>query len=191
LAVTTSEGGTSAEGTPWREFYLEAKQRFTSAGVSDPEVSARRIVEEASGFEGAEFAIGLDEFATVRGVTQFDKMIARRLAGEPLQYVVGRWGFRNLDLMVDERVLIPRPETELVAQLAIDEAARLEGRAAPLTLVDLGGGSGAIGLSLALETKRTEIWITDVSSDAVSVIRANLPGIGQRATAVRCSHRHE
>ena len=82
-------------------------------------------------------------------------------------------------------MLIPRPETEVVAGLALDEAARLQGKASPLTLVDLGGGSGAIGLSLASETKGTEVWITDVSVDAVSVIRANLAGIGQRATGVR------
>lgn len=180
--MTTSDAD---QGTPWRTFFVEAKERFVGARVEDPEISARRIIEEVSGFEGPEFALGLDKLATVRGVAKFDEMVARRLAGEPLQYVVGRWGFRFLDLMVDDRVLIPRPETETVAQLGLDEAARLAGLASPLTLIDLGGGSGAIGLSLAYETKHTEVWISDVSPDAVSVIRANLAGLGNRATRVR------
>lgn len=180
--MTTSDDD---QGTPWLAFFVEAKERFANAQVEDPEISARRIIEEVSGFEGAEFVLGLDTLATVRGVAKFDEMVARRLKGEPLQYVVGRWGFRNLDLMVDSRVLIPRPETETVAQLGLDEAARLAGLASPLTLVDLGGGSGAIGLSLAYETKHTEVWISDISPDAVSVLRANLAGLGNRATGVR------
>ena len=67
-------------------------------------------------------------------------MVGRRAAGEPLQYVLGRWAFRTLDLLVDRRVLIPRPETEVVAGLAID--------ALPTggVLVDLGTGSGAIAV---------------------------------------------
>ena len=65
---------------------------------SDPRLDARRIVERASGLEGAELVLGLDEAATERGVHFFDVMVERRLAGEPLQYVLGRWGFRTLDL---------------------------------------------------------------------------------------------
>ena len=83
-------------------------------------------------------------------------MLERRAGGEPLQYVLGRWDFLGLDLLVDRRVLVPRPETEVVAQTAIDEAVRLGARqgkhdalgARPTTayaVADLGTGSGAIG----------------------------------------------
>ena len=126
--------------------------------------------------------LGLDEPATRRGVAFLDAMVARRATGEPLQYVVGRWGFRTLDLLIDRRVLIPRPETEVVAGAAIGEARRL-GR--PVTVVDLGTGSGAIGLSVAAEVAEASVWATDRSADALAVARANLAGLGRAATRVR------
>src|SRR5438105_5970876 len=106
-------------------------------------------------------------------------MVARRAAGEPLQYVLGRWAFRTLDLMVDRRVLIPRPETEQVVEVALAEARRLHARIA----ADLGTGSGAIALSLAAELPGVDVWATDVSADALAVARANLAGIGTFAAA--------
>lgn len=102
-------------------------------------------------------------------------LVDRRLAGEPLQYVLGRWGFRRLDLFVDRRVLIPRPETEVVAGVAIDELTRRSGNA---VAVDLGTGSGAIGLAIAEEVAGVEVWATDSSPDALAVARANLAGVG-------------
>jgi release factor glutamine methyltransferase len=97
---------------------------------------------------------------------------------------VGRWGFRNLDLMVDQRVLIPRPETEEVAGLAIEHARRLASVGIAPTVVDLGTGSGAIGLSIATEVPEALVHLTDASADAVAVARANLTGIGTSATRV-------
>jgi release factor glutamine methyltransferase len=108
-------------------------------------------------------------------------MLERRLAGEPLQYALERWGFRSLDLYVDRRVLIPRPETEALAEMALDECRRLSGRVA----VDLGTGSGALALALAVERPGLEVWGTDVSNDALAVARANLAGVGRAATRVR------
>jgi len=117
-----------------------------------------------------------------RSLAFFDAMVARRAAGEPLQYVVGSWGFRRLDLLVDRRVLIPRPETETVVEAALGELARLGGD----VVVDLGTGSGAIALSMAVEARPSEVWATDSSADALAVARANLAGVGGRAaTCVR------
>ena len=163
-------------------------QRLRDAGFDSAAVDARRIVEQASGFEGSEFHQGLGEPATVRGVAALDAMVERRLNGEPLQYVIGRWGFRQLDLMVDTRVLIPRPETEVVAGHAVDELTRMvaTGRADPApTAVDLGTGSGAIGLSLALEVRGAEVWLSDASAEAATVARANLAGLGGAAVGVQ------
>lgn len=109
----------------------------------------------------------------------------RRLAGEPLQYVVAQWGFRSLDLLLDQRVLIPRPETEQVAEVAIAELRRLGRDRLTVTAVDLGTGSGAIGLSLAVEVATARVWATDRSAAALAVARANLAGIGRPATRVR------
>lgn len=144
---------------------------------------ARWLCEVATGRDGEEFEESLGEPATARMVGHLDAMLARYRAGEPLQYVLGRWGFRRLDLAIDRRVLIPRPETELVAEVAVALAA---GRPAPRRVADLGTGSGAIGLALAAELPLdgTTVWITDVSDDALAVARANLVGIGRAARNV-------
>lgn len=174
----------SENTTTWREVAAETEARL-SALTSSPANETRWIIERAAGFDGAEYVLGLDEKVTERGMHFHDLMVERRLAGEPLQYVLGRWGFRTLDLFVDRRVLIPRPETEVVAGLAIAElqSMRTNGIDRPV-VVDLGTGSGAIGLSVAVEVERTQVWITDASADALAVARSNLAGIGRAATRV-------
>ncbi|HZB72899.1 MAG TPA: peptide chain release factor N(5)-glutamine methyltransferase [Acidimicrobiales bacterium] len=170
---------TAPPGTvTWRRLLAEATDEV---GLTD----ARRIVQSASGREGLEWVQGLDQPVTQRGVAAVDAMVARRRAGEPLQYVLGRWGFRSLDLLVDPRVLIPRPETEVVADLAIEELRRLGGGGRPVTAADLGTGSGALALSLAAEVVTAEVWATDRSEDALAVARANLAGLGRPGSRVR------
>lgn len=174
----TDDGST----VTWRELWAQ-----TSDAVDD-RVRARWLCEVASASVGGDdFLARLDEPASVRMVSHLDSMVARYRSGEPLQYVLGEWSFRRLTLAVDRRVLIPRPETELVAEVALDHAARFQ---PTRTVVDLGTGSGAIGLSLAFELPRqgTEVWITDVSTDALDVARANLAGIGPAAANVRVAH---
>ncbi len=108
----------------WRELLDEASERLAAAGVAAADVEARRIVVAAAGCDDTAWHRELSRPATRRGVASFDRMLERRIAGEPLQYVVGSWGFRTLDLFVDRRVLIPRPETEIVAGRALDELRR-------------------------------------------------------------------
>ncbi|MGH9164990.1 MAG: methyltransferase, partial [Acidimicrobiales bacterium] len=167
----------------WRVLRAEADACLGSA------VDARRIVERASGHEGADHHAHLDEIASSRSATHVEQMVARRAAGEPLQYVLGAWGFRTLDLFVDRRVLIPRPETETVVDMALAELALLARLAGPAparpVVVDLGTGSGAIALSVAVEVPSAEVWATDRSAGALAVARANLAGIGRAATRVR------
>ncbi len=164
-----------------RDLLSEVTTRFAAAAIDGAEREARWIVEEASGHEGPEFALSLDRPATEREVVRIDAMTARRVAGEPLQYVLGRWAFRHLDLAVDSRVLIPRAETEVTAEVAIDAARRV---AEPI-VVDLGTGSGAIGLSVAWECRHAHVWATDRSSEALEVARANLAGLGRAGARVR------
>lgn len=155
----------------------------TARVVGSPR-EARWLCEVAAALDGAEFDAAGGEPVTERVVAHLDAMLERYRSGEPLQYVLGRWGFRHLDLAVDRRVLIPRPETEWVAGVAIEFAAAVTGRR---LVADLGTGSGAIGLSLAheLPVADTTVWITDVSEDAIAVARANLAGIGRAARNVR------
>ena len=154
----------------WRAALAE-----TTAALGS-ESDARWIVEEASGYERAALVVHLDDSVTARCGGYLSGMVERRLAGEPLQYVLGRWGFRGLDLMVDRRVLIPRPETEEVVGWALDEVRRLGRR--ELVVADLGTGSGAIALSLARELPGAAVWATDACEDAVDVARANVTGLG-------------
>jgi release factor glutamine methyltransferase len=162
----------------WQALWLE-----TTALVGD-RVVARWLCEEASGADGSEFLDELASPATQRSVAHLDAMVARVRAGEPVQYVLGHWSFRRLDLLVDRRVLIPRPETELLVEHAVR---LLADRPRPLMLADLGTGSGAIGLSFAMELRHDDlaVWITDTSPDALDVARANLAGIGRAAAHVR------
>lgn len=165
--------GTVTWGALWNE---------TAVLVGRPH--ARWICEVASGHDGDEFVGILRQAATARSVAHLDAMMARLAVGEPLQYVLGRWGFRHLDLMVDRRVLIPRPETEMVVDAALRIARSLP---SPIVCADLGTGSGAIGLSLAAElhVDGVTVWMTDRSSDALDVARANTAGIGRAAAKVR------
>jgi release factor glutamine methyltransferase len=133
---------------------------------------ARFIVEDVVGTtpSAPDRPVGPPEVDAARALA------ARRRRGEPLQYVLGHWAFRSLDLLVDPRVLIPRPETEQVVEVARRELDRL-GAAAPV-LVDAGTGSGAIALSLAAELVRSHpdgrVWAIDRSTAALEVAAANL-----------------
>ena len=145
------------------------------------EQEARWLCEHASGLDRVELDAARDEVVSQRCGVALRAMVARRLTGEPLQYVMKSWAFRHLDVLVDNRVLIPRPETEVVVQAALDLAREMISKAnSKLRVADLGTGSGVIGLSLASELPRgsNEVWLTDLSADALEVARANLAGLG-------------
>ena len=169
---------TDAEGhMSWRGLWVDTSERLGDAN------EARWVCQEAGGLTGGEWATALEEPVGERAAARVEQMVDRRRAGEPLQYVLGSWAFRTVELLVDRRVLIPRPETELVAEAAI-ERARAVGPTR--TVVDLGTGSGAIALACAAELPLTgtTVWATDVSADAIDVARANLAGIGRAGANV-------
>lgn len=174
----------SEAGPTWRRLLAEARQALGAAGLPSPDVDARRLVERASGLDGGELIGHLDAPVPRRAGAHLAAMVGRRAAGEPLQYVVERWGFRRLDLLVDRRVLIPRPETEQVVEVALAELRRVAGDRRS-TVVDLGTGSGAIALSVAVEVVTAQVWGSDVSPDALAVARANSAGVGRPGTRVR------
>ena len=181
--------------TTWASLLDDAALALTRVVGERAAAEARWIVCEASGFDPAELVLGAEEPAPNLGVQAIDAMVARRVRGEPLQYVLGSWEFRGIDLMVDPRVLIPRPETEVVAGIAIDELARRGARtgkgdpwSAGVTeyaVADLGTGSGALALALVTALPDAAVWATDASEDALAVARANLSSIGFAATRVR------
>jgi release factor glutamine methyltransferase len=115
---------------------------------------------------------------------RLDRLAERRRAGEPLQYILGEWAFRTLDLIVDTRALVPRPETEQVVEVALGELRRVAGGTADPVVVDLGTGSGAIALSVAVEAGPSRpglrVVATDVDRDALDLAAANRDRVAAR-----------
>ena len=163
--------------TSWSELHGETVERLAGAGIENATNEARWIVERAA---GDPYRVVADRPVTVRAHHHWRLMVERREAGEPLQYVLERWPFRSLELYVDRRVLIPRPETEVLVDAALAEHGRVGG-----TVVDLGTGSGAIALSVAVERPGTEVWGVERSAGALAVARANCTGLGRPARFVR------
>lgn len=170
-------GAADTDTTSWAELHAQTVERLRAAGNDNVANEARWIVERAA---GDPFRVVADKAVTVRSHHHWRLMVERREAGEPLQYVLERWPFRQLELFVDRRVLIPRPETEVVVDAVLAEHARVGG-----PVVDLGTGSGAIALSVVTERPGTEVWGVERSADALAVARANCTGLGRRAGTVR------
>ena len=181
--------------TTWRAVLDDATRVLEGAPLPSPAVDARRIVEEAAGCTDGAWVLVADQEAPLVAARHASEMADRRTRGEPLQYVLGSWSFLGIDLFVDHRVLIPRPETERTAEVALDEAARLGLRRGPrdpwggafgdVFVADLGTGSGAIALALARELPDAEVWATEASPDALAVAHANVAGTAGGATRVR------
>lgn len=136
----------------------------------------------AEGIGAREARWVLEEVAPAPGVPVSDEeerrareLAERRKAGEPLQYVLGHWPFRHLDLLVDRRALIPRPETEWVTDVALAELDRLVSLGAPPVVVDLGTGTGAIALAVATERAGYGVRVTgtDLDPDALALAEEN------------------
>ena len=148
-----------------------------SAALGDAN-EARWVACAALGVAPSFLATHLSDAVSEVAAESARSMAARRAGGVPLQYVLGGWSFRTLEVAVDPRVLVPRPETEQVVALALEELSRIEsGRSenSPMLAADLGTGSGVIALSLVAEgPPGLEVWATDLSADALEVARVNL-----------------
>ena len=178
---------TPREEVLWRQLYQEAKENLASRDFEVPDMEARWIVEKASGYQGTKSTSVMDEKASTLEIKHFKAILEKRLAGQPLQYALGSWGFRNLDLYIDNRVLIPRPETEILVDIA---HALLSDCSAenPHLVGDLGTGSGAVGLAIAQEREDVQVFLIDNSQDALKVAAANLAGLGNDAREVHILH---
>jgi release factor glutamine methyltransferase len=157
-------------GASVREALDAAVDALVAAGVDEPRLDAELLLGEAMGYErSALVADGGVEVPAAAG-RQFGEMVRRRLRREPVAYILGRKGFRNLELAVDPRVLVPRPETELLVELALELR--------PARVLDVGTGSGAIALAVADELPDAEVTATDTSPGALEVARANAKRLG-------------
>ncbi|MDI6830954.1 MAG: peptide chain release factor N(5)-glutamine methyltransferase [Actinomycetota bacterium] len=139
-------------------------------GVERPRLNAELLLAHCTGRSRVDLYAYPERPLSRAQKEEFEAAVARRAAREPLQYITGRKGFRYLELEVDPRVLIPRPETELLAQRAVELASAAGGRP---VVVDVGTGSGCVALSVARECPSAAVFATDISPDALEVARSN------------------
>lgn len=152
--------------TTIRALRERAVAELARAGVPDPVVDAELLLGHVMGIGRGEVQakIALDATVDDDDIVAFDALTARRAAREPLQHLTGRAPFRNLELAVGPGVFVPRPETEVVAQFAID-ALHAAAVAEPIA-VDLGTGSGAIAIAMATEVPRARVFAVERSPEA-------------------------
>jgi release factor glutamine methyltransferase len=156
------------------DLVAEASERLARAGVETPQVDAELLLGRVLGRTRSELQLerrrelSEDEEAGARA------LVERRAAREPLAYIFGEWGFRRLTLKVDRRVLVPRPETEVVVERCLE---LLRGLDAPAVL-DVGTGSGAIALAIADEHPGARVTAIDVSAGALELAAENADATG-------------
>lgn len=153
-----------------REALGAAVDALEATGVESPRLDAEVLLSEATGRGRAELVSDSGSGVPAPAARAFGEMVRRRLRREPVAYIIGRKGFRHIELAVDGRVLVPRPETEMLVDLALELR--------PRSVLDVGTGSGAIALAVADELPDCEVTATDTSPGALEVARANAERLG-------------
>jgi release factor glutamine methyltransferase len=157
------------------ELTRKAAGVFAERGFENARLEAELLLAGVLGVKRLDLYLQHDRPVSAAEVARYREAVRRRLRHEPLQYVLGTAAFRELELQVDRRVLIPRPETEVLVGLVLAWAAD---RPHAQSVVDIGTGSGAIALSLAAEGSFARVVATDVSPDALAVAAANAQRAG-------------
>lgn len=167
----TSEAPRASAGSTTAHDALDAAiDALRAAGVESPRLDAHVLLAWASGRDRAELVAAPEAPLSPSAARSFAQAVRRRVRREPLAYIIGRRGFRRLEVCVDPRVLIPRPETELLVELALELK--------PVDILEVGTGSGAVALAVADELPGARIIATDTSSAALQVASANAARIG-------------
>ncbi len=159
----------------YNELYLALRQRLRDAGVDAHALEARLLVAGAAGKTPEKLLQDLQLYASDEIAQRVDALAARRLAGEPAAYLVGRWGFYGLDFAVTPDVLIPRMDTEVLVDCALT---RLRGKTELARVLDLCTGSGCIGCAIAHALPQSRAVLADVSAPALAVARENIAALG-------------
>ncbi len=156
--------------TPVGRAIVSATQRLDDAGSSTPNLDAQVILAHVLQVERSWLFAHYDYELTQDEAERYSDAVARRAAAEPVAYIVGKKEFYGLELLVDRRVLAPRPETEMLVDAVLDWIERRPGRA--VTVADIGTGSGAIALAVAANCPDVTVYATDVSQEALTVAAA-------------------
>jgi release factor glutamine methyltransferase len=157
-----------------RRALTETRQRLDEAGCESPAVDAEILVAHVLGVRRSELALDPSRKLSKQEERTLEGLVARRETREPLAYVLGEWGFRRLTLDVDGRVLVPRPETEVVVERCLARIATVD----EPRVLDVGTGSGAIALAIADEHPGARVTGVDASTGALEVAGANVVRTG-------------
>jgi release factor glutamine methyltransferase len=155
-----------------REALRAGAELLHKADIATARLDAEVLLRHVLGVGKAELYLGLDLALDAAAERKFHKLLSRRAGREPVAYVTGHKELWSLDFVVTPAVLIPRPETELLVELALKLATRLP-RMTALRILDLGTGSGAIAVSLAKELPQARIFAVDISAAAIEIARLN------------------
>ncbi len=173
--------GTAGRGRVWTvaQVLTWTAQRFAREGIPSARLDAELLLAHVLGTDRVGLYVDAHKPLTADERAAYRRLVQRRLEGEPVAYLLGHKEFWSLDLLVDRRVLVPRPETELLVSRSLEllEDMKRQGPWPPL-LVDLGTGSGAIALAVAAEQPEVRVVATDVSADALTVARRNAERLG-------------
>lgn len=155
----------------YNNLYLDARRQLKAAGIPNPQLEAREIVCYVTGKSREEFFRDLTLYATGAVEEQILELTRRRLQGEPVAYIIGEWEFYGLTLDVSREVLIPRIDTEVLAEQAILAARACGGEC---RVLDLCAGSGCVGLAVAANVPECKVVLADNSEGAMRVCRQNV-----------------
>jgi len=156
----------------YNDLYLSTRRALRVAGVSAHDLEARLIVEYATGKTREELLASSRLYITDSSIIKkIEEIIQRRLAGEPIAYIVGEWEFFGLPIAVNESVMIPRTDTEFLTEIAIK---LLKERSSQTRVLDLCAGTGCIGLAIAVNVPGCRIVLADNSEKAISICRTNM-----------------
>ena len=161
-----------------RDALTSATDAFTAAGVGSPRLDAELLLAEATGLDRARLAAEPELGVEPGPAREFAAMVRRRVVREPVAYILGRKGFRNLEIPVDPRALIPRPETELLVEIALETVKGSDPLTERSRVLDVGTGSGAIALAVADELPGAEVTATDTSAGALRLAAENAERLG-------------
>lgn len=164
--------------TTYNDLYLDTRRALKAAGVEQAQLEARELICSAAGKDREQFFPTLTLYAPGEVEGKLAGLLARRLAGEPVAYIIGEWDFCGLTLNVTPDVLIPRMDTEVLAQQAMDLVEPLPDGA---RVLDLCAGSGCVGLAIAAACPNTRVTLADVSEAALQVCKSNVRRCGLTA----------
>ena len=155
----------------YNDLYLDARRTLRQAGIEGAQLEARELVCRAAGKSREQFYRDMALYAPDPVEGKLKELLARRLAGEPVAYLIGEWEFYGLTLEVTPDVLIPRMDTEVLAERAI-LLARAAGEGA--RVLDLCAGSGCVGLAVAANVPTCRVVLADVSEAALKICKGNV-----------------